>query len=124
MSASNRGSAQSNAELAAARRAEMAAACAVLQVSRHEVWNYPDGALMETNLRELAMRLVERMRTLRPHVVLTYGGGPPVIDAYEGFGARLCRPVYNALDPATHHRVEADPRFEGERTEQLCRGAA
>jgi spore maturation protein CgeB len=44
-------------------------------------------------------------------LVLTYGGGPPVVDAYEGFGARRCIPVYNALDPATHHPVPSDPRF-------------
>ena len=44
-------------------------------------------------------------------LVLTYGGGPPVIDAYRGFGARRCEPIYNALDPATHHPVPPDPRF-------------
>ncbi|MGZ2411869.1 spore maturation protein CgeB [Sphingomonas sp. F9_3S_D5_B_2] len=44
-------------------------------------------------------------------LVLTYGGGPPVIDAYEGFGARRCVPVYNALDPTTHHPVGPDQRF-------------
>ena len=44
-------------------------------------------------------------------LVLTYGGGPPVVQTYEGFGARACVPVYNALDPATHHPVEPDPRF-------------
>ena len=44
-------------------------------------------------------------------MVLTYGGGPPVIDAYRGFGARECVPVYNALDPTTHHPVAPDPRF-------------
>ena len=44
-------------------------------------------------------------------LVLTYGGGPPVIESYEGFGAARCVPVYNALDPATHHPVEPDPRF-------------
>ena len=44
-------------------------------------------------------------------MVLTYGGGPPVIEAYEGFGAAVCVPVYNALDPATHHPVTPDPRF-------------
>lgn len=44
-------------------------------------------------------------------LVLTYGGGPPVIEAYEGFGAARCVPIYNALDPATHHPVEPDPRF-------------
>jgi len=44
-------------------------------------------------------------------MVLTYGGGPPVIDAYRGFGARACTPVYNALDPTTHHPVAPDARF-------------
>ena len=44
-------------------------------------------------------------------LVLTYGGGPPVVDAYTGFGAAECVPVYNALDPATHHPVPPDERF-------------
>jgi spore maturation protein CgeB len=44
-------------------------------------------------------------------VVLTYGGGPPVVDAYEHLGAARCVPVYNALDPTTHHPVEPDQRF-------------
>jgi len=44
-------------------------------------------------------------------LVLTYGGGPPVIEAYEGFGAARCVPIYNALDPISHHPVERDPRF-------------
>jgi spore maturation protein CgeB len=47
-------------------------------------------------------------------MVLSYGGGPPVIQAYEALGARLCRPIYNALDPTTHHPVPRDPRFEGD----------
>ena len=44
-------------------------------------------------------------------LVLTYGGGPPVVSAYEGFGAARCLPIYNALDPSTHFPVESDPRF-------------
>lgn len=44
-------------------------------------------------------------------MVLTYGGGEPVIEAYRGFGARQCIPIYNALDPTTHHPVAPDPRF-------------
>jgi spore maturation protein CgeB len=44
-------------------------------------------------------------------LVLTYGGGPPVVNSYTGFGARRCVPIYNALDPETHHPVAADPRF-------------
>jgi spore maturation protein CgeB len=43
--------------------------------------------------------------------VLTYGGGAPVVQAYEALGAKTCRPIYNALDPSTHHRVESSARF-------------
>jgi spore maturation protein CgeB len=44
-------------------------------------------------------------------LVLTYGGGPPVVAAYERLGARRCVPVYNALDADTHHPVPREPRF-------------
>lgn len=47
----------------------------------------------------------------RYDMVLTYGGGPRVVSAYRELGARECVPVYNALDPATHHPVPRDPRF-------------
>lgn len=47
-------------------------------------------------------------------LVLTYGGGPPVIEAYEGFGARRCIPIYNACDPTTHHPVPAEERFKAD----------
>jgi spore maturation protein CgeB len=43
--------------------------------------------------------------------VLTYGGGPPVVDAYLALGARECTPIYNALDPETHHPVAPDTRY-------------
>ena len=42
--------------------------------------------------------------------IFTYGGGPPVIDHYERLGARACHPIYNALDPKTHHPVAPDPK--------------
>lgn len=44
-------------------------------------------------------------------IVFTYGGGDPVVSAYTALGARACVPVYNALDPSTHHPVPPDPRF-------------
>lgn len=47
----------------------------------------------------------------RLDLVLTYGGGPPVVDAYTALGARRCVPIYNALDPATHHPALPDARF-------------
>lgn len=46
--------------------------------------------------------------------ILTYGGGSPVVRAYESFGAKACFPIYNALDPDTHHPAPPDPRFEAD----------
>ncbi|WP_247236796.1 glycosyltransferase [Telluribacter sp. SYSU D00476] len=45
-------------------------------------------------------------------LVLTYGGGDPVVEAYTDMGAKACIPVYNALDPETHHPVEKDQAFD------------
>ncbi len=36
-----------------------------------------------------------------------------MVQAYQALGARACVPIYNALDPETHHPVPPDPRFEG-----------
>lgn len=44
-------------------------------------------------------------------LVLTYGGGDPVVRAYQEFGAHTCIPVYNALDPESHFPVPPDSRF-------------
>src|SRR5262249_4171858 len=40
--------------------------------------------------------------------IFVYGGGPPVVDHYTRLGARNCHPIYNALDPETHHPVPPD----------------
>jgi spore maturation protein CgeB len=47
----------------------------------------------------------------RYDLILTYGGGDPVVDAYQALGAQRCVPIYNALDPDTHHPVPPDERF-------------
>jgi spore maturation protein CgeB len=56
------------------------------------------------------------LRALIPEydLVLTYGGGDRVIARYEALGARACTPIYNAVDPATHHPVEAQERFRAD----------
>jgi spore maturation protein CgeB len=46
-------------------------------------------------------------------LVLTYGGGQPVVEGYRALGAARCVPIYNALDPFTHHPVAPDARFHG-----------
>jgi spore maturation protein CgeB len=47
----------------------------------------------------------------RYDVVLTYGGGEPVVRGYQQLGARKCIPIYNALDPTTHFPVSAELGF-------------
>ena len=51
----------------------------------------------------------DTFRALLPRydLVLTYGGGDPVVDRYTALGAPACVPVYNALDPDTHHPAPA-----------------
>ncbi len=44
-------------------------------------------------------------------LILTYGGGDPVVAAYRALGAQGCVPIYNALDPATHFPVKKEARF-------------
>ena len=53
----------------------------------------------------------DRFRDLIPRydLILTYGGGRPVINAYAALGAARCVPIYNALDPQTHSPVPPDP---------------
>jgi spore maturation protein CgeB len=53
------------------------------------------------------------VRRLLPELdlVVTYGGGPPVVAGYTELGGRCCVPVYNALDPCAHHPVPPDPLF-------------
>jgi spore maturation protein CgeB len=66
-------------------------------------------------LERIANNQTDPFRELIPRydLVFTYGGGEPVVKAYRGWGARACVPIYNGLDPQTHHPVAPDPRFVG-----------
>jgi spore maturation protein CgeB len=61
-------------------------------------------------------RVTPRFASLVPEfdLVLTYGGGDPVVAGYLALGARDCVPVYNALDPETHHPAPPEPIFEAD----------
>ena len=63
-------------------------------------------ASMETDPESPLRELVGRY-----DIVLTYGGGQPAIDRYAALGARACVPVYNALDPETHHPAPPHPEL-------------
>jgi spore maturation protein CgeB len=58
----------------------------------------------------------DAFRALIPRysLILTYGGGPPVVDAYRALGARECVPIYNAVDPDTHHPAVPVERFSAD----------
>lgn len=62
-------------------------------------------------LADLKASTSHKLHALLPQLdmVLTYGGGAPVVEAYRGFGAVACWPIYNALDPATHFPVAPNP---------------
>ncbi|MFM2045520.1 MAG: hypothetical protein RLY86_4096 [Pseudomonadota bacterium] len=64
-------------------------------------------------LDRMAANQADPFRPLVPgyDAVLTYGGGDPVVRAYGRYGARICVPVYNAVDPDTHHPALPDDRF-------------
>jgi spore maturation protein CgeB len=66
-------------------------------------------------LERITLHANDPFRQLIPRydLILTYGGGEPVVAAYRQLGARACVPIYNALDPLTHHPVARDPRYDG-----------
>lgn len=66
-------------------------------------------------LDRLAADAADPFHALVPRydLVLTYGGGDPVVRGYAAAGAKVCVPIYNALDPSTHFPVVPDLRFQG-----------
>src|SRR5581483_11679192 len=64
-------------------------------------------------LDRIARDPADRFRALVPRydLILTYGGGEPVVRGYTALGAARCVPIYNALDPETHYPARAEPRF-------------
>lgn len=71
--ARNRGGAKNDDELSALRREEFQASCRLLQVKQGEVLNFRDGALDREDFYAVVNELVQRIRTIRPHVVITMG---------------------------------------------------
>jgi spore maturation protein CgeB len=67
-------------------------------------------------LQRLREDITDPFRSLVPKydLVFTYGGGAPVVEGYAGLGARNCVPIYNALDPSTHHPTASVARFEAD----------
>ena len=71
--ATHRGGANSDEELTAIRRREFAVACRLLKVSQDNVLDYPDGKLDQQNFLAVVGDLAQRIREIRPHVIMTFG---------------------------------------------------
>jgi LmbE family N-acetylglucosaminyl deacetylase len=71
--ATHRGHAQSDEELAAVRRSEFAASCKMLHVTEAQILNYPDGALDRMDFYSVVGDLTQRIRTIKPHLIVTMG---------------------------------------------------
>ena len=71
--ARHRGGAASDSELAAMRRREFGEACRILNVTNAEIYDCPDGQLDRGDFFGIVARLTRRIRTIRPHVVITFG---------------------------------------------------
>lgn len=71
--ATHRAGAKTDDELAQIRRREFAASCKLLQVSCGTVLEYPDGKLYQQDFYSTVADLTDRIRQLRPQVVITMG---------------------------------------------------
>ncbi len=71
--ATNRGDSCSSEDLGRMRREEFVASCNVLGVTHHEFLDYQDAHLEFADFSHTACRLVEKIRTFRPNIVLTFG---------------------------------------------------
>jgi spore maturation protein CgeB len=74
-------------------------------------WDVDAAATLERVSQDPA----DSFRSLIPlyDIVFTYGGGDSVVQSYRRLGAQRCFPIYNALDPSTHHPAPADANFNG-----------
>jgi LmbE family N-acetylglucosaminyl deacetylase len=71
--ATHRGGTRSDEELADMRRREFGASCRLLLVAGGSVLNYPDARLDQQNFHSVVADLAQRIRHIRPHVVITLG---------------------------------------------------
>ena len=102
-----RGEVTAGQDLGKVRREEMAAACAVLGVTQHEVLDFPDGALYQQSFQEMVSVVVDRIRRWRPHVVLTFG-------ADGGVNLHRDHTMISAVATAAFHWAARPELFPGD----------
>ncbi len=71
--ATHRGGAKDDDALAAMRRVELGRSAEILRLTSWECLHYPDAALDRQDFYSVVGELARRIRTIRPHVVITIG---------------------------------------------------
>ena len=98
------GTAKTTSELGQLRRAELAASCKLLGIRNYEVLDYQDGQLEFASFSNLAGDLVQRIRILRPHVFITFGG-------YGAINTHADHTVTSSVATAAFHWAGSPKRF-------------
>jgi len=98
---SYRAGAATGQQLGEIRRAEFDASCKVLGIHHHELLPYQDAQLEFAGFSQLAAELVQRIRSIRPHVVLTFGmdGAPNTHPDHTVVSAATTAAVHWAASP-------------------------
>lgn len=111
--ASNRGGARSDEELAELRRAEFADSCKLLHVTEGQILNYRDGALDQTDFFPVVRDLAQRIRKIKPHLILTMG-------SEGGITGHPDHSMASIFATMAFHWAARKDRYP----EQLCQGIA
>jgi LmbE family N-acetylglucosaminyl deacetylase len=111
--ATHRGGAKSDQELTTMRRQEFSAACKLLNINHGTVLDYPDAKLDRQDFHAVAADLTQRVRQIRPHVLITLG-------PEGGVTAHPDHSMVSIFATAAFHWAGRSNRF----TEQLQDGLA
>ena len=111
----------SRAELAALRRDELRAACAILGIAALECGGHPDGDLAATDPEVVMSGIVRLIRRERPGVVLTFGPeGAPTRHQDHRAISRLATAAFLLADTTTAYPEQLAEGLAPHRAERLC----
>lgn len=102
--ATNRGNSANSEELGRMRREEFARSCEVLGVAHYELLDYQDAQLEFADFSRAACRIVERIRSFKPNVIITFG-----LDG--GLNTHPDHTMVSAFTNAAFHWAASPKRF-------------
>jgi LmbE family N-acetylglucosaminyl deacetylase len=102
--ATNRGNSANGEELGRMRREEFARSCQVLGVAHYELLDYQDAQLEFADFSRTACRIVERIRSFKPNVIITFG-----LDG--GLNTHPDHTMVSAFTNAAFHWAASPKRF-------------